>query len=81
LDFGFVLPQGAEFGVALARAEFVIVNAVELWRNVAGVRVQEKGYIRGVIRRMAEKDANFGAVDPFVVSLLRLEFVFQDVDG
>ncbi len=73
VEFGAPLPKGFEDGVAFAGVESVVVEAVKLWGDKGGGRVEDEWDRGGVVRRVAEKDADTGAVGPFVMGVLSLQ--------
>ena len=80
MKFGLVLPQGYKFRISLTGVEFIIIDAMKLGRDKTGLRVQDQWYIRSVVRRMTKEDANPGAVGPFVVCMVCLQIIFQNVN-
>ena len=65
-------PDGVEGGIAGASVEGVVIETVELGRDKSGSSVENEGDSGGMVRRMAEEDANTGAVLPFIVGVLGL---------
>ena len=72
LQLCFELPQRIEFCVSLARREVVVVNAVELRRDISGLSIEDKWNVSRMVRRMTHEDSDSRSVGPFVVGLLRL---------
>lgn len=81
VKFGAALPEGFEDGVAFAGVESVVVEAMKLWGNKSGGRVEDEWDSGGVVRRVTEEDADSGAVGPFVMGVLSLQGSLEDVDG
>ena len=70
-----------EFGIAFACAKIVIINAVKLGRHIPSPSVENKRHVGCVIRRVTQKDTDTGSVLPFIVGVLCLKGIFQDVNG
>ena len=70
-----------EFGIAFACAKIVIINAVKLGRHIPSPSVENKRHVGCVIWRVAQKDSDTGSILSFIVGVLCLKGVFQDVNG
>ena len=42
LKLGLGLPKGGKFGIPLACVKLIIINAMKLWADIAGLGVENK---------------------------------------
>ena len=80
-QFCLSLPHRIKLCITFARSKFIIIQAIKLRRYMITWSISYQRDIAGINRGVCQEYSDTSAIGPFVMWLLRLEFLIQHVHG